>query len=389
MGQIEERIENSPNAIAFGSGGHDYSVDMLRAFSCFMVVCVHTAGFFLNSNWYSPLVGGSSSWYAISFFRAMFASPTVMFVMVSAIFLLTPSRNVTIKKVWMKNVLKMAAVYVLWCYIYSVADSLIFDPGRGFDLMTLTRGALKEPMILWYIPMIIVLYVLAPVLRLLTANYEEKIAKYAVTLFVVSICLNTLLMLPSLPFDTILRHLVATTPAQEICQYTSWFLFGWYLYSHRPSDKMRHILYALGLASVIVAFVVNVVVYYDPVNFAETNIIKKFTITTFCKNTAIFLFFVTAFRNVKPKGVWKFLLKKASGSTLIVYLLHWLLIMIFMEYQWLWDSGIPPAVLVFVYVFTAYISSVVVASLFHAVPWGKMRDGIWSAVRRGGSASGA
>jgi surface polysaccharide O-acyltransferase-like enzyme len=114
-------------------------------------------------------------------------------------------------------------------------------------------------------------------------------------------------------------------------------------------------------------------------------IIKKFTITTFFKNVALFLFIVTAFQRIKPTGVFKKILSRTSNSTLFVYLIHAFFLWIMMYGQWLWDTGIPAAVLALIYTVVTYVLGVLLSVPVQAIPWKRMRDGVWRAIRSGAS----
>ena len=90
----------------FGGGRRDWSVDVLRCVSCFMVCGLHSSIF--AQRYGIPTDAGPSPWMEYLVYRMIFGSPTVLFVMVSGIFFLSPERNVTAAKVWKKNVVKMS-----------------------------------------------------------------------------------------------------------------------------------------------------------------------------------------------------------------------------------------------------------------------------------------
>ena len=85
----------------FSKENRDWSVDLLRVFSCFMVCIVHAAGRTLPG-YYDSVVLGSTDWLFVTLYRGIFASGTVLFVMISGIFFLSPERNVTAKKSGLK-----------------------------------------------------------------------------------------------------------------------------------------------------------------------------------------------------------------------------------------------------------------------------------------------
>ena len=95
------------------NSGRDYSVDIVRCVSCFMVVAGHMFAFLLPKYGYSAMIAGSVTYYIAIVLRCVFTSATDIFLMISGIFFLSPERKVSARKVWGKNVLKMALAYVL------------------------------------------------------------------------------------------------------------------------------------------------------------------------------------------------------------------------------------------------------------------------------------
>ena len=78
-------IEETP---AMFIGGRDYSVDVLRCISCFMVCMQHSAEFLFLGGKAVPILAGSMEWAGAALYRLIFGSGTTLFVMVSGIFFL-------------------------------------------------------------------------------------------------------------------------------------------------------------------------------------------------------------------------------------------------------------------------------------------------------------
>ena len=100
----------------FLRGTRDWSIDILRCVSCFMVCALHAAIFAYR--YQAPGVSDPPTFYLV--YRMIFGSPTILFVMISGIFFLSPDRNITITRIWRKNVMKMAAAYIIWSLIYAL-----------------------------------------------------------------------------------------------------------------------------------------------------------------------------------------------------------------------------------------------------------------------------
>ena len=116
----------------FGGGRRDWSVDVLRCISCFMVCALHASWMTMPAI-YGLVEPGSFDWVSGAAYRVIFGSPTVLFVMVSGIFFLSPERHVTAGKIWRKNVLKMTFAYIFWCLVYALYR-IYFQSPQPIDL---------------------------------------------------------------------------------------------------------------------------------------------------------------------------------------------------------------------------------------------------------------
>ena len=184
----------------FGGGRRDWSVDVLRCISCFMVCALHASWMTMPAI-YGLVEPGSFDWVSGAAYRVIFGSPTVLFVMVSGIFFLSPERHVTAGKIWRKNVLKMTFAYIFWCLVYALYR-IYFQSPQPIDLtpQILITQWLHQERHLWYIPMIIGLYILVPILRPITASRDTKMFRYLIIIFAGGLVLNTIYTWPEFPY---------------------------------------------------------------------------------------------------------------------------------------------------------------------------------------------
>lgn len=356
----------------FLHGNRDWSVDVLRCLSCFMVCALHANIFSMHYGIETTL--GPTEWTHYFFNRMLFGSPTVLFVMVSGIFFLSPERNVTASKVWKKNVLKMTGAYVFWSFVYAVYRFLLMDPKPVLTPQYIVQEWLVEPYHLWYIPMIIGLYIMCPIFRPITASEDTKLFKYIVAIFVGALIVSTLYNWPALPYShTYLDPAIRKTPMSVICTYPFWMLFGWIAYTYRPTRRFRHLIYALGIVAIIVGIYFNIINWFRTEDLAVIATTQKFSIISFLKNTALFYFIVTVFRKHEFSELGKKYLKKLSDSTLIIYLIHMLFIYGMYDHNFLYGTfNLSPWIGTWIYAFIAYIGGGIIAELFHIV-WKRIK----------------
>lgn len=351
----------------FAGGGRDWSVDVLRCVSCFMVCGLHA--FIFTQRYDISTSIGPSPWTDYLVFRMIFGSPTVLFVMVSGIFFLSPDRNVTAAKIWKKNVIKMTGAYVFWSLIYALYRIHLMDPQPEITPQFFIQEWLVEPYHLWYIPMIIGLYILAPIMRPITAFGEEKLFRYFIIIFIGGLIVSTIYNWPDLTYgETYIIPAIDKTPMAQICQYPFWMLFGWIAYTYRPGRKFRYLIYFLGVIATIAGIWCNI---YNWLHAEDINVVattQKFSIFSFLKNTALFYFIVTVFREHEFTKAGKKFLKKLSDSTLIIYLVHMMFIYYLYDNNFLYETGnMSPWIGAWIYAFVAYFGGFIIAILFHFI----------------------
>ena len=148
---MAESVTLNDKKVMFGQGERDYSVDFVRSFSCLMVVAIHASGLLMAKIPYDAAVGVSREWLSLAVMRCTTVAATNIFLMISGIFFLSPERNVSISKLWSKNILKLAVAYVLWCMIYSYVR-ITYLRGDPFDWGTFWQETVNRETHLWYIP---------------------------------------------------------------------------------------------------------------------------------------------------------------------------------------------------------------------------------------------
>ena len=347
----------------FGGGNRDWSVDVLRCLSCFMVCAIHASD--------STIVNeikdiGANEYLHHEIYRMALASPTVFFVMVSGIFFLSPERNVTAAKVWKKNVPKMAFAYIFWSVIYAIYRIHRMDPAPDVTPQYFLQQCMIQQGHLWYIPMILGLYIICPILRPITATYDKRLFRYIIVIFMGGMILWSMYNWPTLPAEgSYTKGIIEKTPMGLICQYPFWMLFGWIAYTYRPNRGFRYLIYFLGALAFAVGVYFNIQNWFAAGDTGYTSVTQKFSILAFFKNIALFYFIVTVFSKHEFSHIGKVILRKWSDYTLIIYLIHEVFLLAMFDNNFLYGSGVSPWIGVWVYALIAYVGGGVVAIAFH------------------------
>ena len=148
-------------------------LDVLRIFCSFLVIVLHVA----SQNWSSVDVN-SFAWDAFNFYESLTRFTVPVFVMISGSLFLNNRIDIEIENLYKKNVLRLMKAYLGWGFVYAAylhignwtgAKNFIIDVINGYYHM-------------WFIPMMVGLYMLVPILRKITA--DQKVMQYFIIISV-------------------------------------------------------------------------------------------------------------------------------------------------------------------------------------------------------------
>lgn len=132
-----------------------YSLDVLRILSCLGVIMIHTSGSPIHHNLVEP---GSMWFYECMILDGLVRWSVPVFAMLTGFFLLDPQKEITIKKLLFKYLLRIVSALIVWSVFYSVL----------LDKPFLPIGSQEGHF--WYLQMLIGLYLSLPILRLVAKN---------------------------------------------------------------------------------------------------------------------------------------------------------------------------------------------------------------------------
>lgn len=226
-------------------------LDYLRVIATIFVIVNHTA-----NDGFSYVAATQPRWNIYNFYASVSRWPIGIFVMISGILFL--GRDIDIKKIFSKYVLRIAVAFFAWKIIYAV-------------YIALTTGAwsnaidsfLTGPYHLWYLPMIIGIYICTPIFRLIAK--DEKITKYYLVLaFIFTFVVpevksfSNVYMTGAVQTST---YFVANTASDMymdlVMGYGFFYVLGYYLHNKEISLREELIWYALGVIGFVATVVLN------------------------------------------------------------------------------------------------------------------------------------
>jgi len=300
--------------------------DYLRVLAIISVIFLHSASNEIDR--YAPTF---LKWQAVNIWNCAVRWGVPVFVMISgALFL---QREVNIKKLYTKNILRLLISFVVWSGFYAVgmpiAKHFLFgidDFSKKSMLLNLVDGAYH----MWFIPMIIGIYILIPLIKQVVRE-ESTMRYFLIVSFVAAFVIPTVFALLHDFTKGYLASLCGTLNGTynkmqlaSLSSYAFYFVLGYRLSTFEIPKKQRYIIYALGLFGFI----------YTVGLTSLVSIRNSQTVTTYYSNfnigvllEAIFMFVLFKY-NVKGTRLTDKLFSRLSKYSFGTYLVHIFILML-------------------------------------------------------------
>jgi surface polysaccharide O-acyltransferase-like enzyme len=179
------------------SHGLSLPVDLIRVVAIILVLMYHAA-----NEPYSQLSMSSTQyfvfWWSTTIYLSIVVLGVPLFVMLSGALLLQPQKADEPIRVFLKKRLsRIGIAFVFWSVIYFAWDYFVNHTVLTVNSIIqslLDGGAYKQ---FWFIYLIMGLYLITPILRVITANAQKKILRYLIVLWFVAVALVPLFHLAS------------------------------------------------------------------------------------------------------------------------------------------------------------------------------------------------
>ncbi len=287
-------------------------VDLIRTVAIVLVIMVHAA---IEPH---PIVTVMDQtevirWFTVNTYDA-FADPSVpLFVMLSGALLLQPSKLEPIRVFLKKRALRLGLPFVFWGTAYFLWRFLVNQ--EALNVSSIIQGILTGPYYhFWFLYMLTGLYLITPVLRVLTANADRRILRYFLILVLFGTGIVPLLILAS--GYTIELKLFAITG------WIGYFVVGYYLLTTRVRKGLLYALYLVGLFGTVVGTYVATLLVGGHTGLFFLDYLGSATVIL--ESAALFMLLLkvspSALLTRFPRG--SKLLHFVGCSTLSIYLLH-------------------------------------------------------------------
>lgn len=232
------------------AGGRSAAIDAAKTLAIFGTLMIHAsaAGGFND-------VTGSLNWTTNLFWSCLLRCAVPVFLMCSGALFLPPEKDLLIKVLWKKYILRIFIALAVWSLAYVVWDDLILAyhwngavTGGDVQAALMDWVCFRHKYHLYYLVILLAVYAVLPITRLAAAKADAALLKYAMVLWAVAGCL-----LPFL-FTAPPLALVEGFPREYAVSFT-WSAVGLGMAGHlisrsekKKAPRFYLLLYLLGFA---------------------------------------------------------------------------------------------------------------------------------------------
>ena len=147
--------------------------DVLRVVAAFAVVLLHISAQRIYECY------PSSEWDTRNLYNALTRWCVPVFVMISGALFLDSTKEINIKTLYKKNIIRLVLVFIFWTIIYGAYAGI-----KEHDAAKLIGKIIRGPYHFWFLRMLVGMYICVPLLRTITAN--KKLEKYFLCLSLIT-----------------------------------------------------------------------------------------------------------------------------------------------------------------------------------------------------------
>ena len=328
--------------------------DFLRVFAIFSVIVLHaSSGIFLDS---FP----SYDWNISNLYDSFSRWNVAVFFMISGALFLRSSKELSLKKLYSKNILRIVIVFLFWSFIYAMNI-----PAVRCNIKYIFLELLSGPFHLWFLKVLIGLYIAIPIYKLIVSNKKMEIY-FLLLAFIFGIIIPSLFPIAEVfnkPFKSFLVSFYNSFNIQLVSTYSFYFVIGHYLIEYPIKTCHKHIIYILGAIS---PFIVMISTYYASNYNGEASpfFYGNYFICTTLEAIAIFVFFTSHCKS----GKFNHIFEKLSPKVMGIYIVH-ILVMSYLEKFGICPNSYNALFFIPIYSLIVFIISFIIVAILQKVPF--------------------
>lgn len=295
-------------------------VELLRIIACLSVVLIHTA-----SQHFRDISVNSYSWKVSNVFHGLIRFAVPAFIMISGYLYLNEKREITLSKLYKKNIIPITVTFFFWQGFYAVYRVIMEQEvaiGSSDFFKRILIYFSKVYFHLWYMPMLIGLLIIVPLIKVMV-NGEggKKRTEYILILHIIFQVLPVTIGFLPLPQQEYLKNMLNMIKPELVTSYVGYFVLGHYLGTYDISEKFEKGIYLFG--SILIVIAVYLCQWQSIRTGRATQVFyENYTIANFLSSAAVFLFCKNYLSRIQWRPQMERFICHLGKCTFGIYLLH-------------------------------------------------------------------
>jgi len=305
----------------------------------------------------------SSEWQACNMYEGLVRFCVPLFLMISGALLLRPDKDLPLKRLYGKNILRLVTAFVFWSVVY-IGLTILFMPKATADVGAFVTKCARGLYHLWFLYMMVGLYIIIPFLKKIVA--DKKMTEYFLLLTL--IFASVMPSLKGIPLLTVpLTAALNSMSPYFLTGYTFYFVAGYYLHTYGLSRGKKYVIYLLGAAGILLGIMLTSYMSARK-GMAEEWWYSYMRPVTVMASLAVFLFLRDNVSKLhfteKTANRFQLMTKWNFG----VYLVHGLFLVLVYKVDHAVTSHIHPVITVPLYTAVVLIFSYIASAALHRIP---------------------
>lgn len=152
----------------------DQSVDVIKTIAIICVLTIHAS----TGGYSNPIM--SFDWWSSLFWGSITRAAVPLFLMCSGTLMLDPQRNISLKRLYTHNILRLIVAMFIWSMFYHIFHQFTANAISYANFIQAVKNTLafNQEFHLYYIHIMLLFYVCIPIIRILTQNAAKLQLQY-------------------------------------------------------------------------------------------------------------------------------------------------------------------------------------------------------------------
>ena len=278
-------------------------LDLLRVFATFAVIFLHVC----CSDFY--MFSFSRNWYISLTYDSLVRWCVPVFVMISGALFLDPQKKITYQDIFKNRIPRLLIAYVFWSIIYALLG-FITTSFNDFSTTELVRRIVGSHFHLWFLPMLMGVYILIPILKKIAD--DKKSMQFALVVWIAFVGISFLDL-------KIAWHFGFLFNMNTVVGFSGYFLLGYYLSQQDFSKKQKFWIYLFGILGVLVT-ILGTLYYSIKKGVATERFFNNLSVQVVAMSAALFVLM----KSIAPKceNSVKKIINNIRKDLFGIYLIH-------------------------------------------------------------------